>query len=151
MEPSELLVGRGVKRGWPTPSAVSHCPRLTGTPVRQPSTWGSARSSWQSRIDFISCDVRTASSGLPARSQRGNAIFILVRCDLCARSIKAVSDAEGRSFSPLGSSLVLASLCDVCHHPARALLLLINHGYLQRCRAGCRAAGLGTAQKSWEQ
>jgi len=67
----ELLVGRGW-RGLactfsrvPLPTAVSHCPHVTGTPLTQPSTWGSARSSSQSRIDFISSDVRTAGAGLP--------------------------------------------------------------------------------------
>lgn len=136
-----------MKWDWPTPSAVSHCPHLTGTPVTQPSTWGSARSSSQSKIDFISCDVSTTGSGLPVRSQRGNAIFILVGCDLFAISIKAVSDAEGRSFSLLRNSLVHASRFDVCHHPASVVLLVIKHLYLQRCEAGWGAVVLGTTQK----
>lgn len=100
------------------------------TPVPLAGTWGSTRASSQSKIDFISCDVRAAASGLPVRSQRGNAAFMLVRCDLFAISIKAVSDAEGRSFYQLRNSLVYASRFDVCHHPASVMLLVIKHLYL---------------------
>lgn len=114
-----------MKRGWPTPSALSRCPCLTGTPVTRAAAPGPPR-----KTDFISHDVRTAVSGLPVRSQRGNAIFILVRCDLFAVSIKAVSDAEGSSFSPLRNGLVCASRFDVCHHPASDVLLAIKHLYL---------------------